>query len=270
MSLVRRDGCGDTVPCHHHVPLAVKLPALGTTVLPHRWWGTRVTQGLAVPLPACPLRPATVFSPGLSTPLSSYQGPAAGDGCRCHTGAFRESPCHGTVYAVSGWTLISLVLSPVELLCHLCPSPLACSPHLLAGSIFPMLIASHNDVTLMSPCYLGPGPFPGGHGPGPCRGCAQLVRAVSCCSLVPKSHCPSVLVQAPSVHFCRVTHATSGPASAQHCWLLPSLCISPHFSLGWELWVGLSITPLGSGGAASPPLKFWCSVAEHPSLPTSA
>lgn len=201
--------------------------------------------------------------------VSSYQGPAAGDGCRCHTGAFRESPCHGTVYAVSGWTLISLVLSPVELLCHPCPSPLACSPHLLAGSIFPMLIASHNDVTLMSPCYLGPGPFPGRHGPGPCRGCAQLMRAVSCCSLVPKSRCPSVLVQAPSVHFCRATHATSGPASAQHCWLLPSLCISPHSSLGWELWVGLSITPVGSGGAASPPLKFWCSVEEHPSLPTS-
>lgn len=243
-------GCEAACPGHH----GAAVPVVGDTG----------DTGSGRASPCCPSRPTTVFSPGLSSPCPSYQGPAGGDGCKRHTGGVQ-----GIIVSWgSGWTLISLVLSPVELLCHPCPSALACSPRLAASSIFPMLIASHNDVTLMSPCYLGPGPFPGGHGPGPCRGCAQLVHAVSCCSLVPKSHCPSVRVQAPWVRFCRATHAMSGPASAVGC--SPPSVHLPKPPPGWEVRVGLSITPVGSGGAASPPLEFWCSVAEHPSLPASA
>lgn len=71
VTLAGRDGHGDnrSLPLLPACPPAVKLLALGTklrangatAVLPCQWWGAQVTQGLAVPIPACPSRPPAVF-----------------------------------------------------------------------------------------------------------------------------------------------------------------------------------------------------------------
>lgn len=191
-----------------------------------------------------------------------------------HRGGSRERHTMGPSMPAPVGAFSPLVFSPVELSCHPCPSPLACSPCLRASSIFPVLITSHNNVTLMSPRCT----------PTPDLNAAQgralwpwsplgLCTAGACCRAVAGlSPSPSVHLHAPSVRFCGAeTRATSGPASAQH---------RPPGTAGWSPWgraslrargwAGLSIATVGCEGAASPPLEFRRLVAEHPSLLASA
>lgn len=110
------------------------------------------------------------------------------------------------IFVTCGAALPSLPVSP-----GLQPSP--------ASSIFPMVITSHSDVSLMSPRRTpnaGPRPCPGAVpcGPGPRRGCAWPVRAVSCCRLILESVCPCA--GSLGAFLRTATRAMSRPASAQH------------------------------------------------------
>lgn len=166
-------------------------------------------------------------------------------------------------------------LSPAELPCHPCLSPLACSPRLPASSIFPMVITSHNDVAVMSPrCTPNAGPRPclGAmpRGPGPHWCCAWLVRAASCCRFILESICPCEMlprcVSADS-HPC---NEPAGLSSAPFGRLGPSFHPWGRASPRTPGRDGQSIAMVGRGGVASPHLEFQCLVAEHPSFSASA
>lgn len=173
----------------------------------------------------------------------------------------------GLLVLAPGGAFSSPVLSPVELPCRPCPSPLACSPCLPASSAYPLLITSHSDVTLMSPhCTPIPGP---GCCPRPTpRLCSPPVHAVSCCRLILESFSPCA--GSFAAFLWTATYATSGPASAQLSAAQPagplSPCMSPSPALGGKL----STTSVGYGGAASAPLECQRLGAEHPSLPARA
>lgn len=169
------------------------------------------------------------------------------------------------------------VLSPAELPCHPCLSPLACSPRLPASSTFPVLITSHNDVTLMSPrCTPTPDlDAAGGHAPWPWF-LPGLCTAGACCELLQAR--PRVLLSvcrlprcvSADSHPCNERAGLSSAPFGRCSQLVPSLHPWGHASPRALGQAGLSIATVGCGGAASPPLEFQCVVAEHPSLPASA
>lgn len=136
----------------------------------------------------------------------------------------------GLLVLAPGGAFSPPVLSPVELPCRPCPSPLACSPCLPASSAYPLLITSHSDVTLMSPhCTPIPGP---GCCPRPTpRLCSPPVHAVSCCRLILESFSPCA--GSFAAFLWTATYATSGPASAQLSQLVPSLRACPR-APHWE------------------------------------
>lgn len=138
-------GAEGMCPWQGGTDVGTPLPALAAVVFGHRaegrwgiavllcrWWGARVTRGLAVPLPACPSRPVAVFRAGSSFPCPLYQGPARGDRGRCHTGGFEGVPCCGAIRFSPVSSFSPPFLPPAELPCHPCLSPLACSPRLPA------------------------------------------------------------------------------------------------------------------------------------------
>lgn len=135
-----------------------------------------------------------------------------------------------------------------------------CGAGLRASSIFPVLITSHNNVTLLSPrCTPTPDldvPEAVPCVPDPCCGCPG-----SCFRLV---HLQGPLMCVPS-----------GPASAQrHSAGTDPGPLSPSLErCGMSISQSqekLSFIPVGHGGSASLPLKFQRLVAEHPSLPASS